>query len=156
MFGACLCVALDTGAIAGFFWQRLAAGRPRFRRGFAGGLGHFAKDELGESGGGADAEAGIGVAHLLAEAVDECRGVDGNAGFSDLAIGDAIHADVRLDRLSEEPVEEVGEGDLELPSDFGDGSATFEDVGEHVGGELRHGIAPVGVEGRGGGCRVAL
>lgn len=147
-FFACLCSAFEAGGGAGLFGQGRVLDFPRFRCGLAGRGAHLAKNEIGERVGSADAEARAWMTHLLGKAVDERRGVDGDAGFCDQEVCGLVHVEVLLDRFGEEPVEEVGEGDLEFPGEFGEGSVAFEDVGEHVGGELSglHGKAPVGGE----------
>ena len=96
-------------------------------------VGHLAEDKAGERVGGADTEARIGMAHLLAETVDQGRGVCARAGFGDEVVGGAIFGDVDLDGFGEEPVEEVGEGDAEFLGDFGDGGPAFENVGDRIG-----------------------
>lgn len=148
-FFACFCGAFEAGGVTGLFGEWRVSDSPSFRCGFVGMRTHLAQDEIGERVGSADAQARIGMTHLLAKAVDERRGVDGDAGFCDQEVCGFVHVYVLLDRLGEEPVEEVGESDLEFPGDFSEGSVAFEDVGEHVGGELSgvHGKAPVGVEG---------
>jgi len=138
-FRPVLFVTFDAGEVAGLFGKGLAACVFGFGGRFARVVGHLAENEAGERVRSADAEAGVGMAHLLAEAVDERCGMDGGASFGDQAIGGAVLRDVGLNGFGEEPIEEVGECDFEFVGDFGDGTAAFENFGEDVGGEWGHG-----------------
>lgn len=73
--------ALNAGDVAGLLGKGLAVCLVGFRIGFAG--GHFAQDEAGEGARCTDAEARIGMAYLLAQAVDERGGVGRRTGLGD-------------------------------------------------------------------------
>lgn len=98
---------------------------------------------MGEGAGGADAEAGVGVAHLLTEAVEERAGMGGNAGFGDDVVGSAVFFDVGLNGFGEEPIEEIAERHVQLLGDFRNGGVSFEDFRERVGRERLHRGSPV-------------